>query len=116
MQDPEMNLSIHPLRWMVYQAGALGLRTMPFDHKLSDHKLINVTESLTLGWWPLEFYPWYRLTYTRRNDGKKTTRKQVFSNREALPRLTVLLGPISRQAAKYMLIRKYMVLSCWPVI
>ena len=110
-----MDRSRPPLRWMVLQAAALGLRTKPFERELSLDEQINVIESLTGVWWLLELCPLHRLTYTRRNDGKKTTRKQVFSNCEAIPQLTVLLGLISGQAAKYILVRRYMVLSWWPV-
>ena len=89
MQNLGMDRTRPPLRWMVLQARALGLRTKPFERELSSAEMITVIESLTLGWWLLEFYPWYRLTYTRRgDDGKKTTRKQVFSNYEARPQLT----------------------------
>ena len=74
MQNPGMNRSRPPLRWMVLQARVLGLRTKPFERDLSRQEQINVIKSLTCVWWPLEVLPWYRLTYTRRNDGKKTTR------------------------------------------
>ena len=83
MNTTYMDLSKPPLRWMVLQAGALGLRTRPFDRDLSRHG-IYIIESLTWVWWPFEFQPLNRLTYTRRgNDGKETTRRQVFSNCEA---------------------------------
>ena len=73
MQNSEIDLSRPPLRWMLLEAGALGLRTRPFDRDLFRHEQINVIDSLTGGWWPLELYPWYRSTYTSRNDGKGTT-------------------------------------------
>ena len=75
MQNAEMDRSRPPLRWMVFQAGALGLRTEPFERDLSPSEQINVTESLTWVWWPLELCFFNRLTYTRRADGKKTTHK-----------------------------------------
>ena len=75
MQNAEMDRSRPPLRWMVLQAGALGLRTEPFERELSPHEQINIIESLTCAWWPLEVLPLYRLTYTRRNNGKKITQK-----------------------------------------
>ena len=87
MNNSGMDRSRPPLRWMVLQAGALGLRTKPFERELSLDEQINVIESLTGVWWLLELCPFHRLTYTRRNDGKKTTRKQVFSNCEAIPQL-----------------------------
>ncbi|EDR04371.1 uncharacterized protein LACBIDRAFT_304576 [Laccaria bicolor S238N-H82] len=62
------------LRWMTFQAGALGLRTKPFGRELNEQ--INVEKSLQGLWWPLEILPLRRLTYTRRgDDGKKTTHK-----------------------------------------
>ncbi|EDR04490.1 uncharacterized protein LACBIDRAFT_391733 [Laccaria bicolor S238N-H82] len=75
VQNSGMDLSRPPLRWMVLQAGELGLRTEPFERELSPHEQINVIESLTGFWWPLEFLFLKRLTYTGRNDGKKTTYK-----------------------------------------
>ena len=75
MRDPHMKLSIHPLRWMVFQAGALGLRTKPFERELSRDEQIDVKESLTWVWWPFELCFFNRLTYSRRNDRKKTTHK-----------------------------------------
>ena len=79
-----MDLSKPPLRWMVLQAGALGLRTRPFDRDLPRHEEINVIEALTWVWWLPELQPLNRLTYTRRgDDGKKMTWWHVFSNCEA---------------------------------
>ena len=75
MQNAEMDRSRPPLRWMVFQAGALGLRTKPFERELSRDEQIDVKESLTCVWWPLELCFFGRLTYSRRNDGKKTTHK-----------------------------------------
>ncbi|KAF9554696.1 WD40 repeat-like protein [Agrocybe pediades] len=63
-----------PLRWMVYEAGPLGLRTSPFERDLKDNEKVAVKESLTWVWWPFEYFPFRRLTYTRRgSDGKETT-------------------------------------------
>ena len=116
MQNRGMDRTRPPLRWMVLQARALGLRTKPFERELSRDEQIDVKESLTWVWKPFELYPWYRLTYTRRcDDGKETTRKKVFFNCEARPQLTFFLGLILGRAGKYMLIRRFMVLSCWPV-
>ena len=80
MQNAEMDRSSPPLRWMVLQAGALSLRTKPFERELSPHEQINVTESLTWVWWPLELWPFHRLTYTRGGAGTETTHKQIFSH------------------------------------
>jgi len=58
---------------MVFEAGALGLRTALFERDLSPDEQIEIKESLTPLWWPLEFLPINRLTYTRREQGKMTT-------------------------------------------
>jgi len=70
-----MDRSRPPLRWMVFEAGALGLRTAPFERDLSPDEQIEIKESLTLLWWPLELIFFNRLTYTRREKGKKATHK-----------------------------------------
>ena len=75
MQNAEMDRSRPPLRWMVLQAGALGLRIEPFERELSPHEQINIIESLTWVWWPLELCFFNRLTYASPNDGKQTTHK-----------------------------------------
>ena len=76
MLNAEMDRSRPSLRWMVLQARALGLRTKPFERELIRHEHINIIESLTGVWWPLELCPFPRLTYTRRgDDGKKATHK-----------------------------------------
>ena len=73
MQNLGMDCGRPPLRWMVLEARAFGLRTKPFERELTRHEQINVSESLSPSWWLLELYPWYRLTYTSPNDGKGTT-------------------------------------------
>ena len=75
MKNAEMDRSRPPLRWMVFQAGALGLHTKPFERELSRDEQIDVKESLTWIWWPFELCFFNRLTYSRRDDGKKTTHK-----------------------------------------
>ncbi|EDR04471.1 uncharacterized protein LACBIDRAFT_391675 [Laccaria bicolor S238N-H82] len=69
---------------MVFQAGELGLRTEPFEHELSPHEQINIIQSLTWVWWPLELCFFDRLTYSRRNDGKKTTHKPHLGSRRKI--------------------------------
>ncbi|KDR68085.1 hypothetical protein GALMADRAFT_1354883 [Galerina marginata CBS 339.88] len=64
-----MDRSRPPLRWMVFEAGALGLRTAPFQRELSFKEQIEIKESLTYAWWPLELLPLRRLTHTRRPNG-----------------------------------------------
>ena len=70
-----MDRSRPPLRWMVFEAGALGLRTSPFGRELSRNEQIEIKESLTPSWWLLEFLPFERLTYTRQDKEKKYTCK-----------------------------------------
>ena len=74
--NPGMDRSRPPLRWMVFEAGAVGLRTARFTRELSfkEYWEIDIQESLTIPWWPLEILPFKRLTFTRRpGTGKKTT-------------------------------------------
>ena len=73
MQNLGMDCGRPPLRWMVLEARAFGLRTKPFEHELTRHEQINVSEFLSPSWWLLELWYFHRLTYTRRNDGKKMT-------------------------------------------
>ncbi|KAF9541955.1 WD40 repeat-like protein [Agrocybe pediades] len=68
-----LNRTRPPLRWMVYEAEPLGLRTSPFERDLKDDEKVSVKESLTWVWWPFEYFPFRRLTYTRRENGKETT-------------------------------------------
>lgn len=75
VDNPQMDRSRPPLRWMVFEAEALGLRTAPFKRELSPKEQIRVQESLTPVWWPLELFFFERLTFTRREQGKKTTHK-----------------------------------------
>ena len=63
-----------PLRWMVMEAGSVGLRTAPIEHELSLEEQIEIKESLTWIWWPFEFMPFPRLTFTRTNGRKITYR------------------------------------------
>ena len=70
-----MNRGMPPLRWMVFEAGAVGLRTALFERNLSSSGYCNIQESLKRGWWSLEMIPFKRLTYTRRKDGKQVTHK-----------------------------------------
>lgn len=75
--NPAMDRSRPPLRWMVFEAGALGLRTARFDRVLLPHEQVEIRESLTLAWWPLELFCLKRLTYTREEHGKQTTHKYI---------------------------------------
>ena len=70
-----MDRSQPPLRWMVFEAQALSLRMATFECDLSFDEQIHIKESLTPLWWPLELFFFNRLTYTRREQGKKTTHK-----------------------------------------
>ena len=70
-----MNRGMPPLRWMVFEAGAVGLRTALFERNLSSSEYFNIQESLKGAWWLFEMLPFKRLTSTRREDGKQTTYK-----------------------------------------
>ena len=75
VENRGMDRSRPPLRWMVLEARALGLRTAPFERELTRTEQIDIKESLTQIWWPLEILPLKRLTYTRRENGVLATRK-----------------------------------------
>ena len=75
--NPAMDRSRPPLRWMVFEAGALGLRTARFDRVLLPHEQVEIGESLTWAWWPLELFCLKRLTYTREERGKQRTHKYI---------------------------------------
>ena len=72
-----MNRDMPALRWMVFQAGAVGLRTALFERNLSSSGYSNIQDILKVIWlwWLLEMLPFKRLTFTRRKDGKQTTYK-----------------------------------------
>ena len=63
---------------MVFEAEAVGLRTKGFKTELSPKKLIEIKESLTWMWRPLEILPLSRLTFSREKEDDSTTRKYAF--------------------------------------
>ncbi|KAF9541802.1 WD40 repeat-like protein [Agrocybe pediades] len=67
VQNEGMDRSRPPLRWMVHEAGALGLRTKPFTRELSSDEHIEIKESLTGLWKFLEWLPFRRLAFTGEN-------------------------------------------------
>ncbi|KAF4618199.1 hypothetical protein D9613_011530 [Agrocybe pediades] len=69
--NPSLDRTRPPLRWMVYEAGPLGLRTSSFERELDDEEMVDVKESLTGVWWPFEYLPLRRLTYTRKEKKKE---------------------------------------------
>ncbi|KAF8883655.1 WD40-repeat-containing domain protein [Gymnopilus junonius] len=75
VQNTGLNRSRPALRWMVFEAEGVGLRTSGFRGELSSEKLIDVRESLTGIWWFLEILPIKRLAFSREHDGTKITRK-----------------------------------------
>ena len=74
MQNQHMDLNRPPLRWMVTEAGAVGLRTERFKRELKPSDQIRENKSLNWKWWLLELCPFKRLTF---EDGSKTTRWSV---------------------------------------
>ena len=73
VENTDMDRARPPLRWMVFEAGAAGLRTALFKRELKDHEEINITESMTLRWLFLEICPLKRLTFTRKERGLPET-------------------------------------------
>ncbi|TFK27903.1 WD40 repeat-like protein [Coprinopsis marcescibilis] len=68
-QNEGMDRSRPPLRWMVSEARAAGLRTREFDRELLAKEHIEIQESLTGVWHLFELLPFLRLTYTVRPEG-----------------------------------------------
>ena len=60
---------------MVFEAGAVGLRTRPFERELIPLELVNVNESVTWWWRCLEVIPIKRRTFMNPENGTETTRK-----------------------------------------
>ncbi|PPQ69959.1 hypothetical protein CVT26_013295 [Gymnopilus dilepis] len=75
VENATMDRSRPSLRWMVFEAEAVGLRTKGFKGELSSKDLIEVRESLTWIWRPFEFIPFPRLTFSREKGGNRTTFK-----------------------------------------
>ncbi|KIJ94689.1 hypothetical protein K443DRAFT_351189 [Laccaria amethystina LaAM-08-1] len=73
-QDMNRTVSPPPLRWMVFEAGATGLRTELFKHGPRDYQDINIIKSTMIWPWVLfELCPLKRLTFTRKEDGLQGT-------------------------------------------
>ena len=73
--NPDMNRSRPPLRWMVYEARGLGLKTRLFERELLQTEKMEFKESLTGIWKLFEIIPWRRLTFTGSEEGKEVTYK-----------------------------------------
>jgi hypothetical protein len=73
VENAGVNRSRPPLRWMVFEAGGVGLRTARFDRELSSEQQIEIKESLSGIWWFLEMLPFSRLTFTNQGDPAETT-------------------------------------------
>lgn len=73
VENISMDRAMPPLRWMVFEARAVGLLTTRFKRDSARKKEIQLNESLKWYWWPLEFLPFKRSTLTRRDDGKQFT-------------------------------------------
>jgi hypothetical protein len=73
VENTGMDRSRPPLRWMVFEAGGVGLRTARFERELSPDEQIEIKESLSGIWWCLELLPFSRLTFTNREESGETT-------------------------------------------
>ena len=58
---------------MASEAAAVGLRLAPFNRELSFKEQIEVIESLTWVWKPMEYLPLKRLTFNDDESSKATT-------------------------------------------
>ena len=68
VDNQAMDRSTPPLRWMVYEAGAAGLRTALFHGTKEKLGEINIIESLTWRWLIFEILPFTRLTFTQKQE------------------------------------------------
>jgi len=62
--NTRMDISTPPLRWMVFEARAAGLRTALFKSDPSPLEQIEINETLTWTWWLIELLPIKRGTST----------------------------------------------------
>ncbi|KIK04380.1 hypothetical protein K443DRAFT_4683 [Laccaria amethystina LaAM-08-1] len=69
VKNAAMDRARPPLRWMVFEAGAAGLRTARFERELLAYEQINIIKSLTWPWLFFEICPLKRLTFTRKENG-----------------------------------------------
>ena len=69
VDNQAMDRSTPPLRWMVFEAGAAGLRTALFKRELNDDEQIRILESLKGLWFFCEIWPFKRLTFARKENG-----------------------------------------------
>ena len=67
----DVDRSEPPLRWMVLEARAVGLRTARFELELSDHEQssIRLVLRMRLRWFLLEILPFKRPTLRRNKKG-----------------------------------------------
>lgn len=80
VQNVGLDRSRPPLRWMVLQATSLGLRIKStFPRELSSNEQIEVKESLTWAWRPLELMPFKRLTFSGSSIHRQETHGCAFS-------------------------------------
>ncbi|KAJ2936532.1 hypothetical protein H1R20_g558, partial [Candolleomyces eurysporus] len=84
VQNLGMDRSRPPLRWMVLEAVALGLRTAEFERELTSDQQIEFQESLTGIWHLLEYWPHRRLTFHRDPAGKMITRSPHRGHRRTI--------------------------------
>ena len=63
VDNPTLDRTRPPLRWMAFEAASFGLHLNQFDRDLKSEEYISVNESLTFAWWLLELFPLKRLSY-----------------------------------------------------
>ncbi|KAI0312153.1 hypothetical protein OF83DRAFT_1166078 [Amylostereum chailletii] len=71
VENPAMDRTRPPLRWMAFEAAAEGLHLSTIDRNLTPDEKIDVHESLVWYWWVLEVLPVKRLSY--KSKGKDST-------------------------------------------
>ncbi|KAF9025093.1 WD40 repeat-like protein [Hymenopellis radicata] len=66
VRNLDMGRRLPPLRWMVSEAKKAGLRMDEMRNEFLSLNTVDIKESLTGLWWPLEVFPVKRLAYTDR--------------------------------------------------
>jgi len=102
---------------MMFEAMKLGLRAKRITRHLASTEQIAVKESLQWYWWPLEYFPFKRLTFTRKSDGRESTFWYDFSD-PVVTRFSPLnhpigtLGFIVDRAVKSTRARRFIIHCC----
>ncbi|KAF9526328.1 WD40-repeat-containing domain protein [Crepidotus variabilis] len=80
--NASMDRSRPPLRWMVFEAEAVGLRMAKFEREIRADEQIEIKESLTGMWWLFEIIPFGRLSFSRDRRNHSTHKPHLGASRK----------------------------------